>query len=236
MTTEETRALLKSEVEAAITAAMPGATLLDVPSSITTEPDGLSVSAFDASDTRAAHEVCGRLAAHLRQHGWTVEVEVEDEKEGLHAAKPDLGGGVFGVTTAAMSFVGLVGGPRMSAEEVRKSVSGEIRAAIRAATPKPVYPRDEYGPAAAGDTSGAARRTASVRVAGWDPDEKQSNEELLRKASAYLLDHDWRIWPEMTDSDDRSARLSKPGQAEGRLYVSNKGFVFTGDIEWAAAP
>jgi hypothetical protein len=97
-------------------------------------------------------------------------------------------------------------------------LSAEIRAAIRAATPGAVHPRDDF------------EDRDALRIAGWDPHEKQSNEALLDKAATYLTAHGWQVSPEPTDSDDRSARLGKPGLATGRLYASNRALTFTGRL------
>ena len=35
----------------------------------------------------------------------------------------------------------------------------------------------------------------------------------------------------MTDSEDRSARVMKAGLVSGRLYASDQGLTFTGDME-----
>ncbi|MFD7873044.1 hypothetical protein ACFV5G_02755 [Streptomyces sp. NPDC059766] len=109
----------------------------------------------------------------------------------------------------------------MSIEETQQAVAVEIRAAIRAATPRAVYPDDEFG----------SPDPVSLRVAGWDPDETQSNDRLLKQATSHLLRHGWKVFPEPTDSDDRSARIIKPSLANGRLYAANQGLTFTGSVE-----
>ncbi|MEV0981288.1 hypothetical protein [Streptomyces sp. NPDC049915] len=109
----------------------------------------------------------------------------------------------------------------MTIEEIQQDVAAEIRAAIKAATPKAVHPDDEFGSAA----------TPSIRVAGWDPDEARSNDRLLKLSTGHLAQHGWRIFSEATDSDDRSARVMKPGVASGRLYAANGGLTFTGAVE-----
>ncbi|MEU7724829.1 hypothetical protein AB0B78_06260 [Streptomyces sp. NPDC040724] len=96
-------------------------------------------------------------------------------------------------------------------------LSAEIRAAIRAAAPGAVYPDDEFD-------------ADSARIAGWDPQETASNGSLLRASTQYLAEHGWRVDPEATDSDDRSARVSKAGVGRGRLYASGRGLTFTGSV------
>ncbi|WP_431043789.1 hypothetical protein ACQUSR_19120 [Streptomyces sp. P1-3] len=113
----------------------------------------------------------------------------------------------------------------MNIDDIQKSVSDEIRAAIKAATPEAVYPKDEFGePSGCGD----GKQQSTVRVAGWDPDETQTNDDLIKKSSAYLTSRGWQVSPETTASDDRSAIVSKDGLGDGRLYASNQGLTFTG--------
>ncbi|WP_405944380.1 hypothetical protein OHA44_21365 [Streptomyces sp. NBC_00144] len=102
-------------------------------------------------------------------------------------------------------------------DEARRRASSELRAAIRAATPGAVYPADDF-------------ESAFVRIAGWDPDESRSNDMLLRRSTAYLAEHGWQIFPEITDSEDCSASVSRVGLVEGRLYASNRGLTFTGTL------
>ncbi|WP_328328104.1 MULTISPECIES: hypothetical protein [unclassified Streptomyces] len=105
----------------------------------------------------------------------------------------------------------------MTVEEARRTVSSELRAAIRAATPRAVHPADDF-------------ESSSVRIAGWDPEEPQSNDALLHRSTVYLAEHGWQILPETTDSEDRSASVSRAGLVEGRLYASNRGLTFTGTL------
>ncbi|MEV6956401.1 hypothetical protein [Streptomyces sp. NPDC051183] len=98
-----------------------------------------------------------------------------------------------------------------------RTLSTEIRAAIKAAAPGAVYPDDEFD----GD---------SARIAGWDPQETASNGALLRASTQYLEERGWRVAPEATDSDDRSARIAKDGVGRGRLYASSRGLTFTGSV------
>lgn len=109
----------------------------------------------------------------------------------------------------------------MNLEHAQQTTAADIRAAIKAATPKAVYPDDKFG----------SPDSTSVRVAGWDPEETQSNERLLKQSTSHLTKHGWKVFPETTDSDDRSARVIKPGLADGRLYASNQGLTFTGNVE-----
>ncbi|MER5564540.1 hypothetical protein ACFW17_29760 [Streptomyces sp. NPDC058961] len=105
-----------------------------------------------------------------------------------------------------------------SPEEARQQVSAQIRDAIKEATPHAVYPDDEF-------------EGRSVRVAGWDPEETQSNEALLQRSTARLAARGWQVFPEATDSEDRSALLFKDGLANGRLYAANQSLTFVGDLE-----
>ncbi|MEU3501375.1 hypothetical protein ABZ726_11560 [Streptomyces hundungensis] len=110
-----------------------------------------------------------------------------------------------------------------SPEQARQRVSTEIRDAIKDAAPRAVYPDDEF-------------EGRSVRVAGWDPEETRSNEALLRRGTARLSALGWQVFPEATDSDDRSALVFKEGLANGRLYASNRSLTFTGDLEPEVSP
>jgi hypothetical protein len=110
--------------------------------------------------------------------------------------------------------------------DVRTTVSKDLHAAIKAATPKAVYPKDEFGKG-----SGDARcsgTSSSVRIVGWDPDESQSNDELLTKSTAYLKKQGWDIAPQVTDSQDQAAKITKSGMAEGLLTAANQGLTFEG--------
>ncbi|MGW0361893.1 hypothetical protein [Streptomyces sp. NPDC002990] len=98
-----------------------------------------------------------------------------------------------------------------------EALSAEIRAAIKAAAPRAVYPDDEF-------------EGGSARIAGWDPEETASNDALLRDSTQYLARRGWRVATEATDSDDRSARISKEGVGRGRLYASSRGLTFTGSV------
>ncbi|MFF3977840.1 hypothetical protein [Streptomyces sp. NPDC001828] len=115
---------------------------------------------------------------------------------------------------------GMAGTTASSPEDARQQVSAEIRDAIKEATPRAVYPDDEF--------DGRA-----VRVAGWDPEETRSNEALLRRSTARLASRGWQVFPETTDSEDRSALVFKDGLVNGRLYASNQSLTFTGDLELA---
>ena len=109
------------------------------------------------------------------------------------------------------------GGPDEIEEAARALLVTEIRAAIKRATPQAVYPDAEF-------------EVDSARIAGWDPQETQSNDALLRASTEYLAEHGWRVSPEATDSDDRSARIAKAGVGRGRLYAASRGLTFTGSV------
>ncbi|MGW5847051.1 hypothetical protein ACWFQ8_03625 [Streptomyces sp. NPDC055254] len=109
------------------------------------------------------------------------------------------------------------GGSDEAVEAARAVLVAEIRAAIRRATPQAVYPDAEF-------------EGGSARVAGWDPQETQSNDALLRASTEYLAEHGWRVSLEATDSDDRSAGVAKAGVGRGRLYAASRGLTFTGSV------
>ena len=109
----------------------------------------------------------------------------------------------------------------MNMEAAQQAAAAEIRAAIKTATRRAVYPDDEFG----------SPEPDSIRVAGWDPEETQSNESLLKHSTGHLAKHGWHVFPEVTDSEDRSARIIKPGLVSGRLYAANQGLTFTGRVE-----
>ncbi|MDQ0930255.1 hypothetical protein [Streptomyces turgidiscabies] len=117
-----------------------------------------------------------------------------------------------------------------STKEIQTAISTEMHAAIKAATPKAVYPKDEFGSASGAECSG---RQSSVRIAGWDPEETQSNDDLLRKSTAYLEKQGWEITPLSADSEDQAARVTKSGATEGLLTASNQGLTFEGDTACA---
>ena len=229
MSAESDRALLAEQVTALVRVVLPGATFLDIDSPLGTE--AVSFAAYDETDPRPAAELAAALDAALRAGGWHTSESSDGATQGLNVAKEGLGGGVFGVQTSVISFMGLArpGGPRPAGEpgastgastgpsaRLLADLSAEIRAAIQAATPRPVYPRDDFEDAGA------------LRIAGWDPDERQSNEALLDKAVGYLAARGWSVGAEPTDSEDRSARVAKAGFAAGRLYAANQSLTFTG--------
>ncbi|MFI1360676.1 hypothetical protein ACH4TV_44960 [Streptomyces sp. NPDC020898] len=117
-----------------------------------------------------------------------------------------------------------------SIKEIQTTVSTEMHAAIKAATPKAVYPKDEFGSASSAECSG---QQSSVRIAGWDPEETQSNGDLLTKSTAYLEKQGWEITPLSADSEDQAARITKSGVTEGLLTASNQGLTFEGDTACA---
>ncbi|MFD9001867.1 hypothetical protein ACFV0T_12980 [Streptomyces sp. NPDC059582] len=116
--------------------------------------------------------------------------------------------------------------------EIKAALSAELHTAIKAATPKADYPKDEFGKAAGG--SGCSGTQSTVRIAGWDPDEAQSNEELLTRSTAYLGKHGWTITPQVSDSEDQAAKIAKADLAEGLLTAANQGLTFEGDTVCSA--
>ncbi|MGW3494249.1 hypothetical protein [Streptomyces sp. NPDC001020] len=56
-------------------------------------------------------------------------------------------------------------------------------------------------------------------------------EALLKSSCARLAEQGWKVLPEVTDSEDRSALVGKRGLVSGRLYASNQGLTFTGEVE-----
>jgi hypothetical protein len=238
------RARFEEKVTALVGAALPGATFLELDSPLGAE--AVSFAAYDEADTRPAAALLAALGAALRADGWqTTQAEPSEGVVGLNAAKEGLGGGTFGAQTSVISFTGFTEpGAAAFAQDAASAgdgsgggtagpgepgapgapgcgtgaLSAEIRAAIRAATPGAVHPRDDF------------EDEDALRIAGWDPDEKQSNGALLDKAATYLTAHGWQVSPEPTGSDDRSARIAKPGLAAGRLYASNQALTFTGHL------
>ncbi|MBT2451329.1 hypothetical protein J7F03_30520 [Streptomyces sp. ISL-43] len=108
--------------------------------------------------------------------------------------------------------------PATAPEQARRTLSNEIRAAVKAATRHAVHPADEFE----GD---------HARIAGWDPEETRSNAALLRLGTAHLAGLGWQIFPEATDSEDASALVIKRGLATGRLYAANRSLTFTGTLD-----
>ena len=217
MSAESDRARLAERVTALVGAVLPGAAFLDLDSPL--GPQAVSFAAYDEDDPRSAAELAAALEEALRADGWRTSASCDGETEGLNVAQEGLGGGAFGVQTTVVTFMGLArppAGPPPAAPLA--ALSAEVRAAIQAATPHPVHPRDDFADPAA------------LRIAGWDPDEQQPNEALLDKAAAYLAAHGWQVGPEPTDSEDRSARVTKPGLATGRLQASNHALTFTGHL------
>lgn len=206
------------KLTAYVTAAMPGATFLELDSVFGDE--GVALSGYDEADTRPGAALVAALESALRADGWECVRSAQGEIDLLNVAKEGLGGGAFSVQPMVITFDGIPGYGNAEPEpapvtDPRRTLSEEIRAAIGSATPNPVYPRDDF-------EDGAAR------IAGWDPDERQSNDALLEKAVRHLASHGWEVTPETTDSDDRSARIARPGLASGRLYAANRGLTFTG--------
>ncbi|MBT2451335.1 hypothetical protein J7F03_30550 [Streptomyces sp. ISL-43] len=225
---ERDRNRLVKEAGAVLGAVLGHATLMRLPSPV--GPEAVSVTAFDESETRSAAELTAALVEVLGTAGWTIQdtestAPAAPGGPALYAVLPGLGSGSFAVQPPAISFAGLLEVDALSGtqdEGGREAgpaavLSAEIRAAIKAAAPRAVYPDDEF-------------EADSARIAGWDPQETQSNAALLRASTEYLADRGWRVSPEATDSDDRSARISKEGVGKGRLYASSRGLTFTGSV------
>ena len=107
MPDEQGRAALVSEVKSVINAVMPGATMMDLPSVISSE--AVAITAFDASDTRPADALADAFVARLRSDGWVIDDrQRHDPEPTFHAAKAELGGGAFAVQTTAVSFNGVI--------------------------------------------------------------------------------------------------------------------------------
>lgn len=231
MSAERDSARFVAKVTACVTAAMPGAVFVELDSVV---EDAVSLAGYDEADKRSADEVTAALEEAVRADGWEAVRSVRDGMTMLKIAREGLGGGVFSVQESAIAFTGIpgYGNPRPEPEpepapspspappvDPRRAVSAEMRGAIRAAAPRAVHPRDEFE-----DDGG-------VRVAGWDPQERQSNEELLAKADGYLTAHGWQVSPDMwEDSEDRSAVVRKAGVASGRLHAANGGLTFIGRL------
>ncbi|WP_328328106.1 hypothetical protein [Streptomyces sp. NBC_00455] len=82
-------------------------TTMGLPSVVSTE--AVAVTAFDAADTRTVRELTDALVEQLKSAGWAVDDRRRNDAEpSLYAAKPDVGGGAFGVQATAISFNGLV--------------------------------------------------------------------------------------------------------------------------------
>ncbi|WP_263166687.1 hypothetical protein [Streptomyces sp. SCSIO ZS0520] len=109
----------------------------------------------------------------------------------------------------------------MKTEDAQQLISAEIRDAIKTATPRAVHPDDEFG----------SPEPGSVRIAGWDPEETRSNEALLKRCCARLVEQGWQVFPDaMTDSEDRSALAIRTGVTLGRLTAADQGLTFIGDL------
>ncbi|MEV6005302.1 hypothetical protein AB0M29_00690 [Streptomyces sp. NPDC051976] len=229
MSAERDSARFVAKVTACVTAAMPGAVCVELDSVV---EDAVSLAGYDEADKRSAEEVTAALEEAVRADGWEAVRSVRDGMTMLKIAREGLGGGVFSVQESAIAFTGIPGygnarpeaAPSPSPDPAspgapRRAVSAEMRGAIRAAAPRAVHPRDEFE-----DDGG-------VRVAGWDPQERQSNEELLAKADGYLTAHGWQVSPDMwEDSEDRSAVVRKAGVASGWLHAANGGLTFVGRL------
>lgn len=208
---------LVAKVTAYITAAMPGATLVELGSVF--GDGGVALSGHDETDTRPTTALVNALESALRADGWESAWSADGGIHRLRIARAG-GAGEFRVQPSVITFDGVPGHGGPGAEpvrvaELRQALSDDIRAAIRSATPNPVYPRDDF-------------EDGGARIAGWDPEERRSNEALLDEALRHLAARGWEVTPETTDSEDRSARIARPGLASGRLYAANRGLTFTG--------
>jgi uncharacterized protein YceK len=114
----------------------------------------------------------------------------------------------------------------MSLEEAQQAVSEDMRAAFGAAAPEIAYPEDVFGKAT---DCGDGEQHSTVRIMGNNLDDELTNDDLLERSTEYLQRHGWRITPEYTDSDDRSAAAAKEGVASGRLYAASGALSFTGE-------
>ncbi|MBT2451328.1 hypothetical protein J7F03_30515 [Streptomyces sp. ISL-43] len=103
---DKDRARLTEEVHAVINAVLSDATVMDLPSGIA--PEVVSVTAFDAADTRSDEVLTDALVGALRTAGWAVDDSpLSTPEPSLYAAKAGLGGGSFAVRPTAVSFDGL---------------------------------------------------------------------------------------------------------------------------------
>lgn len=106
MAEDKDRARLTEEVHALIDAVLADATVMDLPSPVASEV--VSVTAFDAADTRSAEVLTDALVRTLRAAGWAVDDSpLSSPEPSLYAAKAGLGGGSFAVRPTAVSFNGL---------------------------------------------------------------------------------------------------------------------------------
>ncbi|MEV0981287.1 hypothetical protein [Streptomyces sp. NPDC049915] len=113
MAEQKNRLALTEEVTSVIRTVLPGATVMDLPSVISS--DAIALTAFDASEPRSADELADALVSRLRSRGWVVDERMRGEAESetgtestFHAAKDGLGGGAFSTGKTAVSFHGLV--------------------------------------------------------------------------------------------------------------------------------
>ncbi|WP_405944379.1 hypothetical protein OG372_15825 [Streptomyces sp. NBC_01020] len=98
---------LADAVRTVLAAVLADPTTMDLPSVVSTE--AVALTAFDAADGRTVRELTDALDEQLRSAGWTVDDRRRSDAEpSLYAAKPDVGGGAFGVQATAISFNGLV--------------------------------------------------------------------------------------------------------------------------------
>ncbi|WP_433892036.1 hypothetical protein [Streptomyces sp. CA-111067] len=236
MDAESERVLFLAKVTEFLTAALPGATVMEMPSAV--GEDAVSLAGYDEADVRPALDVVAALDGVLRADGWETVRSSDGETEGLNVAKEGVGGGVFGVRLSVISFTGIpgYGNPEPEPEPVpdsdaapdgdaRRTLSAEIRAAITSAMPGAVLTRDVF------EADGSVRIAGSDPESGRPPGDEDWNQELLDKAGDHLAAHDWQVAPDMWNgaSSDRTAWISKPGLADGRLDASG-GLTFTGRV------
>ncbi|UQA93733.1 hypothetical protein [Streptomyces halobius] len=107
MATDKAPTELANEVRTVLSSLFPNGTVLEIPSSVSTEV--VALTAFDATDARPASELQARLAQELNRAGWAVADRPQnDEATALYAGKLNVGGGTFGVEAPTISFAGVV--------------------------------------------------------------------------------------------------------------------------------
>lgn len=106
MTQDEHREEFVAEAKSVMAAVLPGAVFMAPESSLSAQAD--AVQAVDPSDQRTAQDLMTQLLGELASADWAAKAP-EEEDEGLfvHAAKPGVGSGLFGVRTAIVHFQGV---------------------------------------------------------------------------------------------------------------------------------